>query len=247
MRFLTDANLPTGKISLAAVCECEQDITTELEKLNISSLELPPNPFVDKRLSGHADLSLLHIEGNIAAVSKSCTDILKSKGFEVVVPDGAQSEKYPFDCILNALILKKKVFANTSALDKKISAFLLEKGFEIIHINQGYSKCMTAVINENAVITCDKSVKQAADAHKIDALIIRQGFIRLDGFEYGFIGGCCGLIDRNILAFSGKIENHPDYVLMRDFALSHSVKLLSLTEEKLKDIGGILPIQEGEV
>ena len=75
-------------------------------------------------------------------------------------------------------------------------------------------------------------------------LKIQKGFISLPGYDYGFIGGCCGKLSKNILAFTGKIESHPDYNNIKDFCRNYNVNVLSLTNDDLLDIGGILPIAE---
>ena len=91
---------------------------------------------------------------------------------------------------------------------------------------------------------------QAAEAkntklqNKIDVLQISAGDIELDGYAYGFIGGCCGFIDKSTLAFSGNISLHRDFADIRDFAGNYHIKLHSLTNGKLYDIGGILPVKE---
>ena len=81
-------------------------------------------------------------------------------------------------------------------------------------------------------------------ANQIDVLKISVGDILLDGYAYGFIGGCCGLVSKDTLAFSGNVGLHRDFENMRDFTRNHHVELYSLTNEKLYDIGGILPIKE---
>ena len=68
--------------------------------------------------------------------------------------------------------------------------------------------------------------------------------IQLDGYDYGFIGGCCGFIDKNTLVFSGNVKLHKNYEDIKAFAGNYKVDVVSLSNEMLYDIGGILPVKE---
>ena len=75
-------------------------------------------------------------------------------------------------------------------------------------------------------------------------LVIEKGDIKLEGMEYGFIGGTCGLIGPRLLAFCGNIEKHRDYKQIKAFAKRHNTDLISLCSGKLIDIGSIIPIKQ---
>ena len=78
----------------------------------------------------------------------------------------------------------------------------------------------------------------------MQALKIRDGFIELPGYNYGFIGGACGLISPYKLAFAGDVTRHPDYLAIKTFLHSQKVEAICLHDGNLFDIGGILPIME---
>ena len=134
------------------------------------------------------------------------------------------------------------MICNTKTAYKPALKLLKEK--IILHTNQRYAKCCCAVVGENALITSDNGIYKICLANKIDVLKISVGDILLDGYAYGFIGGCCGFISKNTLAFSGNVKLHKNYTDIRDFARNYHVELYSLTNGKLYDIGGILPIKE---
>ncbi len=77
----------------------------------------------------------------------------------------------------------------------------------------------------------------------MDILKITPGYVNLEGYEYGFLGGACGMIGKGKLAFTGSIQNHPDYSDMKSFCDQKKVELISLTDGPLLDIGGILPLK----
>ncbi|WP_418544946.1 DUF6873 family GME fold protein, partial [Hominenteromicrobium sp.] len=66
----------------------------------------------------------------------------------------------------------------------------------------------------------------------------------LDGYDYGFLGGCCGLIDKNVVAFTGKLDSLECAAEIRTFLEKHCVQYIELTQNQMIDIGGILPLME---
>ena len=53
-----------------------------------------------------------------------------------------------------------------------------------------------AVVSNKAIITSDKVIAHEAKKVDLDVLLIPPGDIILPGLDYGFIGGCCGLIEK---------------------------------------------------
>ena len=113
-------------------------------------------------------------------------------------------------------------------------------------VGQGYTRCSACVLGENAIITADPSISEAAERAGLDVLRIQPGHISLPGYEYGFIGGCTGLLGPGLLGVCGCLENHPDGGRMLDFAEAHGVRVLTIPtpDGRLWDIVGIVPLAE---
>ena len=224
-RFLKNPNLPESKVSEVIMSDHKPQFKTELEKIGIK-VKVPK---VLENISGsekyHADMSVLHMGGEMFFQSDSLDEEITAE-----------------KPLLNICIFGNHVICNTKTAYKPALKLLKEK--IILHTNQRYAKCCCAVVGENAVITSDNGIYKICLANKIDVLKISIGDILLDGYAYGFIGGCCGFISKNTLAFSGNVKLHKDFSDMRDFARNYHVDLYSLTNEQLYDIGGILPIKE---
>ena len=75
-------------------------------------------------------------------------------------------------------------------------------------------------------------------------MLISKGSVVLKGYNYGFIGGCCGKIDKDKIAFNGKIESHNDCNKIIDILQRNNTEIIELCDSKLTDIGGILPLYE---
>lgn len=192
----------------------------------------------------HADMQCLIFDDH-AFVLRECTSLAEtlSEYYHVVLTEEDIGGKYPDNVKLNAAVVGNTIVANLKALDKKALTYAEKAGYQLIYVNQGYAKCSMAVVSDRAVITADSGIYNSLKEAKIDVLKIRQGRVRLSGAEYGFIGGASGLDINNgkrTLYFAGCIERHPDYAEIKMFCDQHRTKIVSLTEDNLTDIGGII-------
>ena len=190
----------------------------------------------------HADLQCLILDDT--AFVLSCCDklanALKSVCNVVLCADDIGHD-YPLNVPLNAAQVGKMIICRTDTLDKQASEYARRNNYELIHVRQGYAKCSCAVVSDRAIITADHGIERTLKGSTIDVLLTEQGRIRLDGADYGFIGGASGYDQASrTLYFTGNIRKHPDYERIEDFCIDHGTKIISLTDDELVDIGGIL-------
>ena len=112
----------------------------------------------------------------------------------------------------------------------------------VITVNQGYAKCSTVVVAEDAFITSDSGICKALRARHLDVLQVSDDMIGLNGYDHGFIGGCAGKVSKTLLVFTGRIESHPEYAAIKNFCGNRGVDIYSLGNNFLYDLGGVLPI-----
>ena len=91
MKFIEKANLPEDAKTIVIGEKYSELLAKPLEKLGIEVLFVPDNPRVDKRLAGHADLSLIHLGGNKIALApylkgSGFAEHLYRLGFEIMFP-----------------------------------------------------------------------------------------------------------------------------------------------------------------
>ena len=243
-RFISSPNLPENMVSHVIMSDYIIDAVNEIKTNFIISVTVPDSiSDITGSEKYHADMGTCHLGGNRFIIDSSNQSV-KEKLIELDAKYelcSGISEKEP---LLNVCILGKKILCNIRKTEKRIIDFARENNMKIIHTNQGYTKCSVAVVSENAVITSDKGIAALCNKENIDVLLIKEGFIDLEGYPYGFIGGCCGKISPEILAFSGKIESHPDFENINSFALNYNINIISLSNKPLYDIGGIHPICE---
>ncbi|WP_242953607.1 DUF6873 family GME fold protein [Clostridium merdae] len=246
-RFVENPHLPSSQVSAVIMANLVPQATKVLQARGIRIITAPVNKALPIAINQHADLQCLHIEGKQWLVAKSDTEldrILHNEGAEVLLTEQKLGNAYPEDIRLNALLINKQLYGKISELDPALQKACDSAGIHKIMIQQGYAKCSTAIVAEKSIITADAGIAQAANEQGLELLKIQPGNIELPGYNYGFIGGCCGFISESIFAFTGKLNTHPDGFAIRQFIEAHNKKVLELTDDALIDIGGILPLKE---
>ncbi len=247
MRYIKNPNLPQNRVVVAAISESAGESIKKLNELGIETVLTKNSPFLPIPVNSHADLQLLHIHDNILfSQEEHSFEGLANKNFNVINIDESPNIKYPYDVRLNCAIIGDKIICNKRTVSSKVLEFAESADLTVINVNQGYSRCSICVVDENSIITDDESIFAAAQNFLNDTLYVSKNSIRLDGYDYGFIGGCSGKINKNVIAFNGRIESHTDHNKIIDFIAKHNMDIIELNNDRLTDIGGIIPLCEAE-
>ncbi|MBR2869234.1 MAG: hypothetical protein IKB88_09280 [Clostridia bacterium] len=243
--YIKNPNLPTGEVSAVAIsCEAIKAIDT-LHLKGIKTYITEKNPILPEPVCSHTDLQLFHLfENRILIPNEHLYAGELNKNFNTEQIGEKLGKSYPYDVRLNCKIIGKNIFLNKKTIAKEILEYAESNELNIINVNQGYTGCSICVVNESAVITDDESIFTAAQNFLNDVLLISKGSIRLNGYNYGFIGGCCGKLGPNKLGLNGRIESHKDKNSIIDFLNKHNTEIIELTDEPLTDIGGIIPLMQ---
>lgn len=215
-----------------------------LIKLGYTIRKISPDPRFDEPISAHPDIFMVNIAGKWLHDTAVHNAFTISEAEIKLNREAIKSDKYiyPYDVEFNCIQIGNHLICNKKYTNKIVIETALKNGIDIIDVKQGYTKCSVCKVSENAIITEDVGIAERAKQYGIDVLLIQKGYVKLDGYDYGFIGGCCGLIENNLLAFNGCIERHPDYNLINDFCNKYCVRVLSLSGHNLYDIGTIYRI-----
>ena len=198
-------------------------------------------------IRSHADTLIFALEDKIFVSrtyfekNRTLFGELEKRGYEIITCERELGGEYPEDIAFNVATVGNYAFGRFDFVAQEIKRELVDRGYALIDVKQGYAKCSTAIIGDNAIITADSGIAKKAAALGIDVLKVSaaEGAIELDGYGYGFIGGACALFE-NTLYSCGNIELHPDYEAIKAFCYAHGVSLCSLTDGKLYDVGGII-------
>lgn len=241
IRFLEHPNLPSKKVIHTVVSGEYPQILSALQKNGITPIKIEKCNNVIKPVSEHTDMVFSYIGSGKYLCEKSqqkLTEELDSYGFE------CQGEvellrEYPHDIPLNHVSIGKNLICKADYTPQAV-----KDCYKIIDVKQGYAKCSCAVVDENSIITDDESIFNTLSKLKFDVLFVRKGSVQLKGLNYGFIGGCCGKIAKDTLAFCGDLTTHSDFAQIKAFLNERNVYPLSLIKGDLIDIGSIIPVTE---
>ena len=208
-------------------------------------IKLPPYERLAAPVSAHPDM-LIFVYGKriftwqeYLAQSTSVFARLEAFGYMTECIEERASEKYPYDVRLNSALVGDTLITNGRTVSATLTRLAKNNRIRLAHTNQGYAKCSTAIVSEDAIITSDPSVYTAAAGAGLDVLRIREGHVRLDGYGTGFIGGASGVCGDKIL-FCGDLSLHPDEAIISEFCRIHGKEAVSLSHKPLYDYGTLL-------
>lgn len=249
-RFVERANLPHRADTVLLGEKYRTLLDEPLRARGIETIYVPDNPNVDRRLAGHADLSVLHAGGERIYLAPYLRESelhhkLLGFGMDVRFPQIEQKPDYPGDVSLNVCIAGSYVLRNERYVPKEIDEyFTINKCLTSIHCRQGYARCCVCPVREGSIITSDAGIAVAAERAGLEVLLISAGFFGLNGYPYGFIGGSSFKISRGEQAFTGTLTGHNDENRILSFLEKHGVRPVFLTERPAFDIGSGIPITE---
>lgn len=217
----------------------------KLQSLGIDVLWSYQNPSVSPFLSRHVDMQIVNINDKDYICSPECFEYYKkifSKfSYNLILGNTYLSSNYPDDIAYNIVVGEKYAVHNLKYTDSILKERLSSK--TCIDVSQGYTGCTVCSLPEDSYITSDEGVLKSLSKHSdISALKISQGNVLLNGFEYGFFGGASFMIGPKTLAVNGDISFHPDCGIILEFCAERNVDVLSLSTNKLMDIGSAVYI-----
>lgn len=219
-----------------------------LEKEGFYLIKLPPDPNLGEAVRSHPDTVMFYREGEIITTAEYCdvaayifSDLREfAPNVKISFTDDRRSDRYPQDCVLNALVIGNKLFCKADTVSDGIKNFALSHGYEIVHTKQGYPACSVLAFGGSA-ITADRGIASTLENNGIKVTLINEGGISLPPYSYGFIGGASGVVGNKVYFF-GNIDLHPDAEIIRKAITSEGYIPVSLSDEDLSDFGGIIAI-----
>lgn len=224
------------------VCENAHDcVKTYLKDLG-TVLEVTAHKDVDTAIASHPDIQLVNVKGQLFVapnMSPQIQSFLSSEKYPFNWGDTTLKSLYPGDIPYNIVVLDQYLLHHIKYTDKKVLELADSLGLKPVHVEQGYSKCSTVVITGNAIITSDMGIEKAVRDLDVDCLLVREGFVALYPFQYGFLGGASGRVGDG-LVWNGSLEGHPDREAIRGFVQSKGIKNIEFEGMPLVDIGSII-------
>ncbi len=252
-RIIKTPCLPENNVALALISADYPDISDILlNEYNVKTICVQRNDALTDDISSHPDCAFVQLNCNTAVAPIGlCKDIVnyltieeKENNLRLYECSESIVSPYPGDIRLNIRVISDMIFCNAKYVDSTVQDFAYKYNYRLIHCNQGYVACSTVLLNNNALITDDETIHCSAKKNAIDSILINKGSVKLKGRNYGFIGGTCGMIGKDLLAFTGKIDTHSDAELIKSFFNKYNIDYVELSNGPLIDIGGIIPVLE---
>lgn len=216
-------------------------------------LPVPACPSLPVPEQYHADMRFCKIEDGVLVCSPADHDSefsrsLQSAGVHVIPGLTEIRGAYPNNIAYNVLRAGGISFHNTKHTDPRLKELLENDGRALYHIKQGYAGCSSIAVSVKdgtLIISSDKGIISAVSKINIPGThsapcLFAEYFtdtdnIILDGYDHGFIGGCCGFDEGLGLLVCGKINGQ-----LSELSERYGFNIISLYDGPLTDIGGIL-------
>ncbi len=226
MKILVDARMSEG---------VRDGLSTYGEVISLPKWKGLPEP-----VSSHPDMLFYPLPNGKILVGRDYYNenrgFFSSLGDVFLLDEKTPSGSYPFDVLFDCLGVKDTLYGKDGFVSDRIK----ENYTFFVPVKQGYTRCSTAMLSESCAVTADLGIAAALKNDGIDVLVIRSGYIELNGYSCGFIGGAGALLSDGVYGFFGDLYTHPDGKTIAKFALEHKIKAVSLSDEPLSDNGGLL-------
>lgn len=225
-------------------------ITEKMERsLRIRGFEpilLPPLASLPEAISSHPDTLIFRLGNTLVISADYCeragyifSDLREQEPNIIInVTSDELGKAFPSDCVFNALVVGEHIFCRVGSISEAVTALSKKAGLSMVNVKQGYPAC-SAISAGGGIITADEGLLRAARSLGIKAFAIELGHISLPPYEYGFIGGACGVFDGKIYFF-GDYRLHPSAKAIEDAARALGFTPISLSDEPLLDLGGMI-------
>lgn len=239
-------NLPENDIKKLVVSNrLSQSSVSWFEEKGVSLIFAPLLPKADSRLCHHVDLGICHADKNVLVVCPSVYHFFVDRGIEIIKGSSEPLTDHPADAPYNVCIIKDCALHNFKHTDPVLLDFLSTR-YELADVKQAYTKCAVSVINEGFVITQDVGIAKALEKRGIEALLIEESKIRLDGYEYGFIGGASLMGSRNIWIVNGSLQKLDSWYNITRELEKRKIEIKCTNDEVPVDVGSFIVLCEEE-
>jgi hypothetical protein len=206
-------------------------------------MELHSSGITYEAISGHPDIFFHSIVNTLVVAPntpRQYIDILKDKRVNIRIGEQEVGRKYPASSAYNAVSTENLLIHNFRNTDATITR--LGEDHDLIHVDQGYTRCNLLPLGEDHFITSDEKVKRVLDRFEKDCLYVKADGINLEGFRHGFFGGCCGIYKRKVFLL-GSLGKYIAGEEVRNYTETCGFEIIELYDGQLFDGGSILFVE----
>lgn len=219
-------------------------IKTYLKNKEKKIIEIKKTNQVYEAISSHADIYICKVENEVIIEpeqEKWLHHDLINNQVKYTVGLEKIGYQYPENIKYNGVCIGSYFIHNAKFTDRRLISEVREKALKIVNVKQGYTKCNMVVVDDHSVITSDEGIAAGLANYSLDVLLIKKGFVHLNGFSYGFLGGASGKVGNEVI-FNGNLEEHPDHESIIEFIERKGLKVVYFNTYSLEDIGSIIEV-----
>lgn len=228
------------KMKYCIIDTSDKRITKQMQLLGYKCISIIASDCVSPSICRHADVLYKKLNQNTiiaSACQKANFALLEKLGYRIIVNDklkpGYKTESY-----LNYIYNDDYIIYNPKTAQKPPFEFLINK--QEITVKQGYTGCSTIIVTEKAYITDDEGIYKTLTNNYIDCLLIPKGDIKLEGYDYGFIGGASVKLNKNEIQFFGDFTDKKAKHNVVEFLSKYNITAQFIENMKLTDIGSAI-------
>ena len=203
-------------------------------------LWLEPTDFVYPSIAAHPDIYFFQYAENQLVFApntpKEWIAFLHQKGVKLMRGRKALGHNHPETTFYNACGTINLLVHNLKHTDERILRLYESK--TQINVNQAYTRCNLLALSDKAFITSDEGICRVLTERQLDVLFIDPHQIHLEGHDYGFFPGCCGVFGNQLLV-CGNTQLLKEKEALDAFLLRYGFSLIELYDGALVDLGGI--------
>ncbi len=237
MVIIYDKRLPDEYVK-AIGCKCAD---AGLVPFGVTKMASKENVY--SSILHHPDIYLFKLDHNTYINAPGiCEDLcenLKNRGMHLIEGKEDPGGEYPRTSVYNAVRVGNFVFSNFKYVDREISKQCEWRKLKKIQVKQGYARCSSVPVGEEAIITSDEGIAKAALRENLDVLKVSSKKIILPGQKHGFIGGAAGIMPGGDIMWVGDIESHPEAEKINRFLGKYEKKSIYLKGLPLYDAGSL--------
>ncbi len=249
--FITDNNLNENEFNVSitngerhtvfiASSSLPDDAKAKLSALG-EVLWLAPMEGVYPSIATHPDIFFCQAERDMVVFAPNITStwvsFLHRRGVKTVKGATLVGAKHPSTTHYDACVSAKYLIHNLQQTDPRIMELCRDK--IQLDVSQAYTRCNLLALDGDAFITSDKGILEKLRSCGLDVLYVDPHQIRLEGHDYGFFPGCCGVMGRALLV-CGSTNGLSEKSDLDAFLNRHGFSLMELCGGTPTDVGSIL-------
>jgi hypothetical protein len=196
-------------------------------------------------ICSHTDIFCVKIDDTVIYEKEAILGKLNNK-YISLYGDNVENI-YPKVAAYNVCIIGNDAVHNFKITDKAVLNILHEKGYNLINVKQGYSRCSIIPLGSKCCITSDKGIYNVLLKNNFDVLYVDQSELDIKLFNEsgtyskmkGFIGGCTSVIGDTVIFF-GDIDKLKCKERLVNYIYSKGFKIKDFKNMDVIDYGSCI-------